>query len=203
MLPAAWAGASTPAVVYRAAVHADEGETVIASEPFMLVFRILHILSGVLWVGAAFLFVAIIGPAAAEVGPSSGPLMVNAVKKRKVTKVILVLGAVTVLAGWAMWIRNATLHDSLGDWLGSTFGIVMTIGGVLATTTFFVGYLGVGNNVDRLVEVIEEIEASGGPPTPEQQSRMDALGATLQKFGKTDLLLLLLAVLAMATARYW
>jgi hypothetical protein len=176
---------------------------VIATEPFMLVFRILHVLSGVLWVGAAFLFVAIIGPAAAEVGPSSGPLMVNAVKKRKVTKIILWLGMVTVTAGWVMWVRNALRYDSLGDWLTSSFGIVLTIGGVLATITFFVGYLGVGNNVGRLVETIEEVEASGGPPTPEQQARMDGIGAKLERFGKMDLTLLFLAVVAMATARYW
>ena len=175
----------------------------IAAVPFMLVFRVLHILAGVLWVGSAFLFVGFIGPSAAEVGPSSGPLLVNAVKKRKVAKVISTLGAVTVLAGWVMWIRNANQAASLGDWLSSSFGLVLTIGGVLATVTFFVGHLGVGRNVERLVETIEQVEASGGPPTPEQRSRMDAIGAKLERHGKTDLLLLMLAVLAMATARYW
>ena len=42
----------------------------IAAEPFMIVFRFLHILAGVLWVGSAFLFVGFIGPSAAEAGPS-------------------------------------------------------------------------------------------------------------------------------------
>jgi hypothetical protein len=38
---------------------------------------------------------------------------------------------------------------------------------------------------------------------PEQQSRMDQLGKALERHGKTDLLLLVLAVLAMAFARSW
>jgi hypothetical protein len=69
--------------------------------PFILVFRTLHILAGVLWVGSAFLFVGFIGPSAVEVGPSALPLLAAAVKKRKVAKVITGLGGVTVLAGWA------------------------------------------------------------------------------------------------------
>ena len=67
----------------------------IAAVPFMLVFRFLHIVAGVLWVGSAFLFVGFIGPSAGEVGPSAGPLLAAAVKKRKVVKVITGLGAVT------------------------------------------------------------------------------------------------------------
>lgn len=175
----------------------------IAAVPFMLVFRFLHIVAGVLWVGSAFLFVAFIGPSAAEVGPSAGPLLTAAVKKRRVAKVITVLGAVTVLAGWVLWLRNASLAPSLGDWVTSSFGLVLTIGGVLATISAFVGSIGVGFRVERLVDLGNEVAASGGAPSPEQRSRLDELSASLERHGKTDLVLLLLAVTAMATARYW
>lgn len=175
----------------------------IAADTFMIVFRSFHILAGVLWVGSAFLFVGFIGPSAAEVGPSAGPLLTAAVKKRKVAKVVTVLGAVTVIAGWILWLKNMSLYPSLGDWVTSSFGFVLTIGGVLATISAYVGAVGVGMNVERLVDLGVEIAASGGPPTPEQQSRLDELGRTLERHGKTDLILLVLAVLAMATARYW
>lgn len=175
----------------------------IAVAPFMLVFRFLHIVSGALWVGAAFLFVGFIGPSAAEVGPSAGPLLSVAVKKRKVGKVITWLGMITVTAGWVMWIKNVSDYGGLGDWLGTHFGIGLTIGGVLATLTFFVGYLGVDRHVERLVDLGDRIAASGGPPSLEQQTEMERLGAGLEKFGKIDLGLLLLAVTAMSTARYW
>lgn len=175
----------------------------VAAVPFMLVFRFLHIVAGALWVGSAFLFVGIIGPSAAEVGPSAGPLLHVAVKKRKVVQIITGLGAVTVIAGWVMWFRDMNQASSLGDWLSSRFGLVLTIGGVLASVTFFVGYLGIGRRVERLVDVGDEIAASGGPPSTTQQAEVEQLGAAMEKFGKIDLVLLVLAVAAMATARYW
>ena len=170
---------------------------------FMLVFRLLHIVAGVLWVGASFLFVGFIGPSAAEVGPSAGPLLHAVVKKRKVAKAITGLSIVTVVAGWVMWFRNLDQFGSLGDWLGTNFGLVLTIGGVIATVAAIEGSLGVGRNVERLVDLSDEVAASGGPPSPEQQSQIQRLGAEIEKFGKIDLVLLLLAVAAMATARYW
>jgi hypothetical protein len=74
---------------------------------------------------------------------------------------------------------------------------------VLATISAFVGAVGVGRGVERLVDLGGEIAASGGPPTPEQQAQLDHLSSSLERHGKIDLLLLLLAVTAMATARYW
>jgi hypothetical protein len=175
----------------------------VAAEPFMLVLRFLHIVSGVLWVGSAFLFVAVIGPSAAEVGPSAGPLMAAAVKKRKVAKVITGLGFTNVIAGWVMWVRDLNDAGGFGDWIGSNFGLALTIGGVVATITAFVGSIGVGGNVERLVDLGGEVAASGGPPTPEQQARLDRLSSALKRFGQIDLFLLFVAVTAMATARYW
>ena len=175
----------------------------LAAQPLMLVLRFLHIVAGALWIGSAFLFVGFIGPSAAEVGPSAGPLLSVAVKKRKVAKIITWLGMITVAAGWTMWIKDMDDYGGLGNWLGTGFGLGITIGAVLATITFFVGYLGVGRNVERLVDLGDQVAASGGAPSPEQQAAMGRIGATLERFGKLDLLLLLLAVTAMSTARYW
>ncbi len=169
----------------------------------MLVFRFLHIVAGVLWVGSAFLFVGFIGPSAAEVGPAAGPLLTAAVKKRKVVKVITALGGTNVLAGWVLWLRNMDLYGSLDNWVSSRFGLVITIGAVLATISLFVGSIGVGRNVEHLVDVGNEVAASGGPPSTDQQARIGNLTSALERYGKIDLTLLVLAVIAMSTARYW
>jgi hypothetical protein len=175
----------------------------LAAEAFMIVFRFLHIVAGMLWVGSSFLFVAFVGPSAAEVGPSAGPLLTAAVKKRKAAKVITWLGVVNVLAGWILWFRNLDLAGSLGDWVTSGFGLGLTIGGLLATTAALVGYLGVARNVERVVDLGGDVAAIGGAPMPEQQAELDRLGAALERHGKLDLVLLMLAATAMATARYW
>ncbi len=175
----------------------------IAVVTFMLVFRFLHIVSGVLWVGSSFLFVGFIGPSAAEVGPSAGPLLSAAVKKRKAAKVIIGLGITTVVAGWVMWLHDLSLSGSLGNWVGSRFGLALTIGGALATIAAVVGAIFVGGGVEHLVDLGDEIAMSGGTPSPQQEARAAHLTKQLETHGKLDLALLILAVTAMATARYW
>jgi hypothetical protein len=136
-------------------------------------------------VGSAFLFVGFIGPSAAEVGPSAGPLLHVAVKERKVAKVITGLGATTVVAGWILWLRDLNDFGSLSAWLGSHFGFVLTIGAVLATIAAFLGAFGVGRNVERLVDVGDAVAASGGPPTPDQQARIEHLGAEIESTARS------------------
>jgi hypothetical protein len=169
----------------------------------MLVLRLFHVVAGALWFGSAFLFAGFFGPAAAETAPSSGPIMSAVVKKRRVAKVITWLAITTVVAGWLMWAKNAMGYPSIGDWVTSSFGLVLTIGGVIATVAAYVGITGIGQNVERLVEIGDQVAASGGPPTPEQGALMGRLGAEIERHGKIDLVLLFLAVIAMATARYW
>jgi uncharacterized membrane protein len=175
----------------------------IASSPFFLIFRFLHIVAGALWVGSAFLFSAFIGPSAAEVGPSAGPLIATMVKKRKLVPVIISLSGVTVLAGWILWLKDLSNYGGLGDWLGSSFGLVLTIGAVLATAAFGIGLRAIGPNVEKLVDLGGQIAAGAGPPTPEQATEMERTQKTLEMASKVDLVLLLLAVTAMSTARYW
>jgi hypothetical protein len=174
----------------------------VAAVPFMIVFRFLHIVAGALWVGSSFLFVAFIGPSAAEVGPSAGPLLSAAVKKRKAAKVITVLGVVSVVAGWVLWFRNLDLAGSFGGWLSSGFGVGLTIGGVLGTTAASVGYFGVARGVERMVDLGNQAVAAGTLPA-DQHAELERLSASLERHGKIDLLLLLATVTVMATARYW
>ena len=169
----------------------------------MLVLRLFHVVGGALWFGSAFLFAGFFGPAAAETAPSSGAIMSNVIKKRRVAKVLAGLAITTVIAGWALWVKNALDYPSIGAWVTSSFGLVLTIGGVAATAAAYFGITGIGNNVETLVEIGDEVAASGGPPTPEQGQRIAHLGAEIARHSKIDLVLLFIAVIAMATARYW
>jgi hypothetical protein len=178
----------------------------IATDGVMIVLRIFHILAGVLWVGMAAFFVAFLGPAVGQVGPEvAGPLFQVLVGKMHVPRAITGLAGVTVAFGWLLWLKN--LHDfnwSLSAWAWDYRpGLVFTIGGILATLAFFEGYIGVGRNVEQITELGGQVAASGGPPTSDQQSRMQKLQEDVKRHGQQDLVLLVLAVLCMATARYW
>ena len=174
----------------------------IASSPFLLVFRFVHIITGALWFGSAFLFALFIGPAAAKVGPAAQPLMHVAIKERKTATVINWLAITAVSAGWIMWLYHAN-RAGLSAWFDLTEAKVLLVGGIFATVALFEGFHGVGHNVEKLVDLGDGVAASGGPPTPEQGAEIQRLGAAIEKASKIDLLLLFLAVACMATARYW
>jgi len=175
----------------------------IATAPFFLVFRFFHIVAGVLWVGSTFLFFVFVGPSADEVGPSAQPVLTAAVKKRKAVKVITGLGLVNVVGGWVLWLKNMSLYGSLSDWVSSRFGLVLTIGGVLATIAAVLGLMTVAPGLERLIDAGNAVTRSGDAPSADQQARIDQLRNGLKRHGAIDLVLLLLAVTAMATARYW
>ncbi len=125
-----------------------------------------------------------------------------AVKERKVAKVITGLAITAVSAGWIMWLYHAN-QAGLQAWWDLTEAKVLLLGGVLATIAMFEGLHGVGNNVEKLVDLGDEVAGSGGPPSPEQAAVMQRLGAAIERSSKIDLALLFLAVACMATARYW
>lgn len=179
---------------------------IASADIVMIVLRFFHIVGGALWVGAAFLFVAVIGPSAAEVGPSAGPLLQVAVKKRKAAKLITIFGASAVIAGWLMWLKNLNDYDwNVSNWVlhSGGFGLALTLGGILATIAFYEGYFHVGKGVEELVDLGADMAATEGPPPPEKLARMQSIQASLQKHGQVDIVLLLLTVTLMATARYW
>jgi hypothetical protein len=180
---------------------------VVASvDVVMIVLRFFHIVGGSLWVGSAFLFVAVIGPSAAEVGPSAGPLLEVAVKKRKVAKLITMFATSAVLAGWLMWLKDLRDYNwNVSDWVfhSGGFGLALTLGGILASIAWYEGYVHVGRGVEELVDLGSEMAAAGGPPAPEKVARMQSIQESLKKHGQFDIVLLLLTVSFMATARYW
>ena len=54
-----------------------------------------------------------------------------------------------------------------------------------------------------MVHLGDGVVARGGPPTPEEGAEMGRLQAAIKRASQIDLVLLVIAVSAMATARYW
>ena len=175
----------------------------LAAEPYMLVFRILHIVGGVLWVGSTFMLSVFLGPSVAEVGPSAGPLMHKLVVERRVTQVITAIAIVTVVAGGFVYWHNVQIAGSLGDFVDTTFGLVLTVGAVLGIAAMFWGISRVGNKIEQMVHYADGAMPVEGPPPREVVAELDRRGATLKRDSIVDLALQLGAVLAMSTARYW
>ena len=166
----------------------------------MVVLRIVHILAGVFWVGAAFVTILFLQPTAREVGPAAGPFMAHLAGKKKLVDWVLRAAGLTVLAGLLMYWRVSGGLD--GDWLMSAPGVSLTIGALCAIAAFSLGLSIVRPTILATLAIGREVAARGGPPTPEQGAQLQALQKRGTAVGQVVLPLLVVAVAGMAAARY-
>lgn len=174
----------------------------LAASAYMVVFRIVHILAGVIWVGSVFLFVIYVQPSAAAIAPAGAPFMAELLGKRRMVDGIITAAVVTVLGGLFLYWRDWHIYASFEDWIGSAFGVTLTIGAICAITALAIGILVTRPNVMRMLALGRRAAESGGPPAPETAAEIGAIQARLKVAARISLGLVLLAVLAMASARY-
>ncbi len=168
----------------------------------VLVFRAIHIGAGVAWAGSMFLFVRLIQPSAASIGPAAAPFMMELLGRRKLVSWLLSLGGTTILGGLVLYWRDANGFDGLAAFAQSRFGIVLTIGALCAIAAFLIGLFGTRPAVRRLLDLSSQAAAAGGP-SPTIAQEIGSVQARLKSLAQLGFALIVIAVLAMATARYW
>ncbi len=164
-----------------------------------LVLRLVHIVSGVFWAGAVFLMVGFIFPSVRDAGPGGGPFM-QQVQRRRLPVFMNAAAGLTMLSGLILYGRAMAMTD--GAWARTNSAMVLGIGGVATIIAAVIGGAFVSRSGIRLGKLGEAIQASGRPPSPEQAAEMSALQAKMGKAMRIVASLLLIAVIAMATARY-
>lgn len=175
----------------------------IAADATAIVFRIIHIAFGVAWAGSVFLFVVFVQPSVAAIAPAGAPFVAELLGKRKLVDRLLLFGALTILGGAVLYWQRWDEAGSFGDWIGSTYGAVLTVGAVAAIAGWLIGLFGSRPSVQRLLALGRQLAQSEGPPAPELAAEVQRLQIRLKVFGRAILGLLIVSVLAMATARYW
>jgi uncharacterized membrane protein len=165
-----------------------------------IVLRLIHIIAGALWVGGAIFFFFFIEPTAGELGPDAEKFMNRVVVQRRMPIYFLVTSVLTVLAGLVLyWIDSSGLR---AEWITSGFGLMLTIGGLAGLIAAVAGTALIKPNVDRLAAIGGEMKAAGGPPSERQLAELRAVQARLRTIGGVDVVLLLISIAAMASARY-
>lgn len=162
-----------------------------------VVLRIVHIVAGVLWVGGAGLFFFYLEPAINRLGPDAEKFVDEVVNRRKVPIYFVALSTLTVLAGVILYWRDFGLSFNT-----SPFGLALGLGGLAALIAWLGGNLLIPRTLGQLMTIGAEMKASAGPPPAELVSRMHAVQERLRLIGLIDVVLLLFAVAAMASARY-
>jgi uncharacterized membrane protein len=167
----------------------------------LILFRIVHIFAGALWIGAAISYLFFFKPSVKAIGPAGSQFMQNLFERRKYPVFMMITSLLTILAGGALY-----LYASGGfnlAWIKTGTGVGFTIGSLAALVAFFVGGMGIGPTSAKLGALGQQIGAAGGRPTPEQISILQVLEKKLVRAELVDFVMLAISMLTMATARYW
>ena len=165
-----------------------------------LVLRFIHIAGGVFWAGAVFLMVGFIFPTVRATGPQGGRFMQELMERRRLSVYMNAAAGLTMLSGFIMYGRMIAATN--GAWGGTRAGMALGIGGLATVIAAIIGGSIVGRGGQRLGKLGAAIQASGAPPSAEQTAEIGRLQARMWGAMRAVAGLLLVAVTAMAVARY-
>jgi uncharacterized membrane protein len=156
---------------------------------------LLHVFFGILWAGGAIAAGLFFVPSVLEAGPAGGAVMAG-ILKRRFSVAMMVSAVLVTLSGLRLYsMRFSTAF------LGTPEGIVLTLGGILGLGAFVIGVFVQRPVAGRLGALGAQIQAAGGPPTPEQAAELGRLRERLGRVARLTAWHLLLAAFLMASHR--
>jgi hypothetical protein len=162
--------------------------------------RLVHIVSGVLWVGAAAMLAAYVLPAAR--GSDAGlRFLRQLIWVRNLPRYLNVVLALALLSGLLLYGNLLVL--TRGSWATSRRGIVLGLGGAAALIAAAIATLVAAPAVHRALELAERGESHQNQPREDEQT---AASAGLRRYANAMWLvvvLLLGAVSMMAISRFF
>jgi hypothetical protein len=171
------------------------------SESVVMVFlRLIHIIAGVFWGGTAMVVAWFILPTQRSLGQPGMAFMRELMFVKRLRFFGITAMLLTVISGLTMYIYlGVTTHWA---WAASTMGKVIGVGAVSA---LFAG--GIGGGVvsaigKKMMALGAAIQSGGGTPTDSQKAEMGALQARMTRMYRITAVLVLIAIAAMASARY-
>ena len=167
----------------------------------MLALRLIHIGAGVAWVGGAVTQTLFIEPSVRATAPESRKFMQYFAGRGRYSAYMALASALTVLAGGLLYWRSSGGFQR--GWITSGPGVMFTLGSIIGIGVYLWGMLMIGPRVARLSALDQAIGAAGGPPSPAQAAELGKLDREMTLVGRVDFALLIGALFAMSTARYW
>jgi uncharacterized membrane protein len=166
-----------------------------------LVVRVLHVLCGALWVGAALFSSLFLTPAAQDLGPDGGKLML-ALRKRGLIAYFPVIATISLVSGvWLYWRFTAGFSPEVSR---SHAGMAFGAGAVCGIAAFIVGGPILSVSLVRAMKLTTEAASlSDARDKADRLSRAAALRRRAAAAGHIVSVLLIAAIVLMALARYF
>ena len=166
----------------------------------VIALRLVHIVLGVFWAGAIFFLVSFLLPSVRDAGPD-GMKVMQQIVRRGYLNILPVIAALTMLAGLVLYWLDARAMD--GVWMSSGLGRALTVGTVAAIVGFLVGFFVMRRSTLRAMALGQSLsQIVGGPERQARTAEIDRLRLRAATSAHWVAALLLIAVAAMAVARY-
>jgi uncharacterized membrane protein len=162
-------------------------------------FRLVHIPAAIVWAGGAAFTTFYLEPTAAKLGPDAEKVL-GEFLRRKMNVYFAGAATLTVVGGIVLYLKDA---GGLQLWLGTTTGVVFTIGAVAGIIAWALGGAMIPKTTNEIMALGTQMRAAGGPPPADLMARMHAAQERLKMVGQVDFGLVAIAIVCMATARYF
>jgi uncharacterized membrane protein len=156
----------------------------------LIVVRLIHIVAAFFWVGTGFYSTVFVFPALVDLGDSGAQFVKALAKKRLFAFIFPVSAALTVLAGLVLYLRPG----ASGGWSNTAWAI-LSIGALAGIVAIAHG----GAILGRMIGAYMQKAMSGSA----QPGELAKLAAELVRHANISLILIIIAMLGMESARYW
>jgi uncharacterized membrane protein len=166
----------------------------------IIVLRLVHIIGGIVWVGAGVFNAVFLMPALRQAGPAAGQVM-GALRARRLFIFLPVVALLTIVSGVRLMMIVSGGFQAA--WFQSASGSAFAWSGLIALVVFVLGLTVVGPMGNRMAKLGAELAQTKDEATRKAlapkfatlQKRMSLLGFVLTA-------LILLAAAGMSVARY-
>lgn len=165
-----------------------------------IVLRLVHVLGGVFWVGAALFNFVFLMPAMQAAGPAAGPFMAS-LKQRRFFLIMPTVAVLTILSGARL--MQLTSGNFSAAYFESGRGVTFGLAAIAAILAFTLGITVALPSQKRMAVLGAEVAAAGDDAArAAPRAEMAKLQARMGVLGKIVTALLVLSAAGMAIARY-
>jgi hypothetical protein len=168
--------------------------------PMQITLRLIHVFAGIFWAGGVFFFARFVLPAIEGSGAGGRKVMQQLMVKQKIGIAIPVAALLTVLSGFTMYALNTSA--SSGVWMHSRPGIAYGVGGIGGLVALVMGAAMIGPSLERVVKLELAADTDGRAITRDEGATIAQLNRRAEVGTRVATVALLVAIAAMAVARY-
>lgn len=169
-------------------------------DEYMVGLRLVHIIAGIIWVGFGWFMAFMLRPAVKALGQEGQSFMRGLAKHTPLVALMPVVALLTVVSGLLLYYRISDHFNS--DWMGSTAGVVLTVGSIAGIVEFVFGGIVIGPTMGKIGQIASALESQGTPPSQDQLGQLRELQARMGWAEPASSAMTFVAVVGMAAARY-